>query len=96
MHYSGIVIVSSPARFEESLRGLEALDGLEVHASDPKSGRIVAVQETASLEEQQAALRRIQALPHVTLAAPVYHYVDREDATVPDGAAESGKTKGAI
>lgn len=75
-HYSGIVVFASPAELENCREQLEALPGVEVRHLDAAGGRLVAVQETATLEQQQEGLRRIQRLPAVRLAALVEHRVD--------------------
>ncbi len=76
-HYSGILVLARPADLDLCRAELERLDGIEVHFLYPDSGRIIAVQETATAEEQQDGLRRIQALPSVRSAALVEHRIDR-------------------
>jgi nitrate reductase NapAB chaperone NapD len=75
-HYSGVVVIVPPDRMETCARDLDALAGVEVHYRHPASGRIVAVLETETAEEQLETLQRIHALPDVLVAAPVYHYAD--------------------
>jgi len=88
-HYSGIVVFAAPAELERCREQLEALPGVEVRHLDPAGGRLVAVQETATLEQQQEGLRRIQRLPAVRLAALVEHRVDpAPDPTDPIAAPE--------
>ena len=62
---------------------IASLSGFEVHYCQPDSGRLIVVQETATGDEQQRGLRRLQALPRVKLAALVEHRIDR-------GAGETG------
>lgn len=88
MHYSGILVVSDPRRADDCARGVEALPGIEVHLRYPESGRLIAVQETATAGEQEAGLRRIQALPGVVFAALVHHVIDAETEV------ESGEVQG--
>ncbi len=76
VHYSGIVVIVPPERIEGCARDLDALAGVEVHYRHPESGRIVAVLEGPSADAHVEMLRRIQALPGVLVAAPVYHYLD--------------------
>jgi nitrate reductase NapAB chaperone NapD len=76
MHYSGILVTVKPARFTESVHTLEQLSGIEIFHSDPEKGRIVAVQETSSLKEQETGFSRIGSLPHVLAVELVYHYRD--------------------
>ena len=91
MHYGGILVVTDPALFDLTVASLNSLDGVEVHHTDPEQGRIIAVQESETLPEQEAGLRRIQQLPHVRLAELVVHRVDEPDAVDnPDPQREPG------
>lgn len=76
MHISGILIRTSPKGFGPCAEALAAFDGLEIDRVDEASGSIVAVQETATREEQENALRSIQRLPGVVLAELVCHFID--------------------
>jgi len=78
MHLSSILVVTDPTATQQCARDLEALRGVEVHYLYPESGRIIAVQESSTSEDQEAGLRRIQALERVRLAALVEHRVDPE------------------
>lgn len=81
MNLSGILVVARPERLSAVISELDALPGIEVHQVDEATGRIVVVQEAASLEAEMEGLKRIQATPGVTLAALVYHYFgDETDA----------------
>jgi len=82
-HYSGILVTAGAASLERCREELEALPGVEVHYLYPDSGRLIAVQETETVTQQEEGLRRIQALPTVRIAALVEHRI--EDAP---GAAE--------
>ena len=75
-HYSGILVTTDPVTLDRCRRDLEALPGVEVHFCYPDSGRLIAVQETATAREQEEGLRRIQKLPSVKLAALVEHRVE--------------------
>ncbi|MBW2459858.1 MAG: chaperone NapD [Deltaproteobacteria bacterium] len=76
MHVSGILVVTEPQEMEVCARELEALPGLEVHYQYPDLGRLVVVQETETVQEQEDGLRRIQSLPSVVMAALVEHRID--------------------
>ena len=78
MHLSSILVVTDPQAMQQCARDLEALVGVEVHYLYPDSGRIIAVQEATSSEDQEKGLRRIQALDSVRLAALVEHRVEPE------------------
>jgi len=75
-HYSGILVTADAAALERCRREVEALPGVEVHYLYPDSGRLIAVQETDTVEQQEEGLRRIQALPTVKIAALVEHRIE--------------------
>lgn len=86
MHYSGILVTTRPGEVVECARDLETLAGVEVHFCYPESHRIVAVQETVGVTEQQDGLRRIQALPRVVAAALVEHRIEENEENEEDEA----------
>lgn len=73
---SGLCVTARPADLEAVRAMLDSLPGVEVQASDPARGRLVMTQDCASVEEHQAGLREIQALPGVLTADLVIHYRD--------------------
>jgi nitrate reductase NapD len=76
VHISGILVTTRPDDTAACVEDLATLAGVEVHHREPRSGRIVVVQVSASVEEQEDGLRRIQALPRVVAACLVHHVVD--------------------
>lgn len=82
-HVSGILVYVRPGALARCRADLEALPGVEVHHFDEAGGRLVAVQETATAEEQEEGLRRIQRLAGVRLAALVEHRIDRGEEETP-------------
>ena len=78
---SGLCITARPERLAAVEEMLNERPGLEVHARDPESGRLIAVQECTTVEEHQQRLRELQALPGVLTADLVLHYKDPGDAT---------------
>ena len=80
MHYSGILVATTPAATARVAEAVDALPALEVHYAYPDLGRLVIVQETEHLEAQEQGLRLIQQLPDVLYAELVYHRFDDESA----------------
>jgi nitrate reductase NapD len=76
MNLSGILVIVPPEQIEAATSRLNTLPGVEVHHTDPASGRMVVVQEAESVDEEVAGLSRIKALPGVMLAELVYHYFE--------------------
>jgi len=82
MNYSGILVVFPLDRIEAGIATLNALDGLEVHHSDPATGRIVVVQECESIHDEVDGLKRIKKIPGVILAEMVYHHFEEDPMLV--------------
>ena len=78
MNLSGIVVAVPPSRHEEAITALNAFDHIEVHQSDATSGQIVIVQEAETTQQEINSLKAIKALPMVTYAEMVYHYLAEE------------------
>jgi len=75
MNLSGIAVIVTPEHFAESVEQLNNLSGVEVHHTDPGTGRIVVVQEAENVAAEVEGLKRIKRLPHVVVAEMVYHYL---------------------
>lgn len=73
MNLSGILVVVSPERFDDCIADLGTLPGVEVHNTDPATGRLIVVQEAADVDAEIAGLLAIKARPHVRAADMVYH-----------------------
>ena len=76
MNVSGILVVTSVERLDETATALSALPGVEVHHTDPAGGRLVITQEASSVHEEMDGLKRIKALPHIVLAEMVHHHFE--------------------
>lgn len=92
MHYSGILVRSRPTDLERCAARVEACTGVEVYLTDASSSSLIAVVETETVAQQEAALRAVQDLPGVVTADLVYHYLDEETET---GSAATSQTEGA-
>ncbi len=74
MNLSGILVVVPPERLDACAADLGTLPGVEVHHTDPATGRLIVVQEAADVEAEMAGLLAIKARPHVRAADLVYHH----------------------
>ncbi|MFZ5484655.1 MAG: chaperone NapD [Pseudomonadota bacterium] len=79
MNLSGILVVAKPEWQAQVVAALRDMDQVEVHQVDEATGRIIAVQEAADINEEIAGVKRIKALPHVIVAEMVYHYIADDD-----------------
>ena len=75
MNLSGIVVAVPPNKLNEGILALNAINNIEVHQIDKASGQIVIVQEAENVNQEINGLKIIKALPMVTYAEMVYHYV---------------------
>jgi nitrate reductase NapD len=78
MNLSGILVVVHPDRLADCAADLETLPGVEVHHTDPATGRLIVVQEARDVDAEMAGLNAIKARAHVCSADLVYHYFANE------------------
>ena len=83
---SGLCITARPENLVEIEELLDRRPGLEVHARDPETGKLVAVQECATIAEHRQKLEEVQAIPGVLTADLVMHYQPENEC----GATTSG------
>lgn len=86
---SGLCVTARPEKLEAIETMLSAFPGIEVHARDPRTGRLVVIQERPTLDAHRQGLRSLQALPDVLTAELVFHYQDRDTRNAPDNQGES-------
>ncbi len=88
MNISGIMVTALPEHVAEVAQSLSALQGLEVFQTDVASGKLVVVQEAASVGEEVEGFKRIRAVPHVIAADLVQHYFEDDNElihAIPEG-----------
>ena len=73
---SGLCVTARPEKLDAVEALLNSIPGTAVHARDPHSGRLVVIQEGASIEDHRRGLRELQALPGVLSAELVLHFLD--------------------
>ena len=76
---AGLCVTARPDDLDEVEKLLSARPDLEVHARDDESGRLVVVQERATVRDHRRGLEEIQTLPGVLTAELVVHYADPEN-----------------
>ncbi len=85
MNISAILVTTPRENTQHMIGQLNALDGVEVFHHDSASGKIIAIQEAATINDEIAGLKRIKKLPDIILAEMVEHYFG-EDNTLYVGA----------
>jgi nitrate reductase NapAB chaperone NapD len=75
---AGLCVTVRPDDLDAVEAQLRACPGLEVHARDDVSGRLVVVQECRTDSDHRQSLEKVQALPGVLTADLVVHYSDPE------------------
>lgn len=73
---SGIVVTTTAERLPEVAGALAGLPGVDVRQTDPATGRVIVVQEAASVDGEIEGMRRIQSLPGVVDASLVMHWFE--------------------
>ena len=82
MNISGILVVTAPEHTGVVSEQLDGLTGIDVHYVDAATGRIVITQEAESIRAEVEGLKRIRALPHVTLAEMSYHNFEEDQELI--------------
>jgi nitrate reductase NapAB chaperone NapD len=77
-----------PGHLDEVESVLRGLDWLEIHAREDETGRLIVVQEHATVGGHQEGLRRLQTIPHVLTADLVIHRLMPSDGDRPRAAEE--------
>jgi nitrate reductase NapD len=76
MNLSGVLVIVPPEHLNEVVADLAALQGVDVHHTDPASGRVVVTLEGETVGDEVELLKRVKALAHVALAEMVYHHFE--------------------
>jgi nitrate reductase NapD len=80
LNLSGILVAAQPDDVDAIVAQLNELPGVSVHQRDDETGRVIVVQEAASVQREVEGLKRIKALPKVVFAELVYHYLADDDS----------------
>lgn len=80
MNYSGVLVSAFPGRYDEMLRELDTIEGVEVHQQDPDHNRCIIVIEAPDVTAEVDLFKAVSTLPGVADAALVVH--NFEDAAV--------------
>lgn len=82
MNISGIVVTALPEHVAEVSQSLSALPGLQVYQTDVASGKLVVVQEAASVGEEVEGFKRIRCVTHVIAVDLVQHYFEHDNELI--------------
>jgi nitrate reductase NapAB chaperone NapD len=82
MNISGILVTALPEHVAEVAQSLSNLPGLEVNQTDVASGKLVVVQEAASVGAEVEGFKRIRVLPHVMAVDLVQHYFEHDNELI--------------
>lgn len=93
MNVSGILVVVPAAEMDATIRTLASMAGIDVHHTDPATGRIIVTQEAGSIPEEIEGLKRIQALPQVTLAEMIQHHFE-DDPEILEATSPESRSRG--
>jgi nitrate reductase NapAB chaperone NapD len=82
MNLSGIAVTTHPEWVEQVANALSEIEGMEVFQTDIASGKLVVVQEAASVGAEVEGFNRIRALPHVMAVDLVQHYFEHDNESI--------------
>lgn len=60
MNYSGVLVSAFPGRYDEMLRELDTIEGVEVHQQDPDHNRCIIVIEAPDVTAEVDLLKPFQ------------------------------------
>lgn len=78
---AGLCVTARPVDLDAVEALLSARPDLEVHAREDDSGRLIVVQDRATIRDHRLGLEEIQALPGVLTAELVVHYRNSHRST---------------
>ncbi len=82
MNLSGIAVTAEPEWVESVASVLALMPGVEVFQTDAASGKLVIVQEAASVGDEVTSFKAIRSQPHVIAADLVYHYFEDDNELI--------------
>ncbi|MCU7958427.1 MAG: chaperone NapD [gamma proteobacterium symbiont of Bathyaustriella thionipta] len=74
MNLSTILVISKKESLHEVIDCLNKQTGVDVHHSDPDTGRMIITQEAETIDDEVAGLKRLKKLPNIIYAEMVSHY----------------------
>ena len=63
MNYSGVLVSAFPGRYDEMLRELDTIEGVEVHQQDPDHNRCIIVIEAPDVTAEVDLFKLFLVLP---------------------------------
>lgn len=81
MNYSGVLVSAFPGRYDEMLRELDTIEGVEVHQQDPDRNRCIIVIEAPDVTAEVDLFKAVSTLSGVADVALIVHNFE-DDAVV--------------
>jgi len=78
MNFSGILIFTAPDQTLHCRELICTISGIDVFQYDEATGRIIAVMEADTIEEEIQMLKHVKAVPNVVAAELVYHHFEED------------------
>lgn len=82
MNISGLAVTTRPEWVENVSNALSGFEGVEVFQADIASGKLVVIQEAASVGAEVEGFKRIRTLPHVIAVDLVQHYFEHDNELI--------------
>jgi nitrate reductase NapD len=81
-HISSLIVRAVPQSLDAVKREIEALEGAEIHRSDPL-GKAVVLLETANQGEIADRIRTMESITGVLNVSLIYHHVEEQTGSDP-------------
>jgi len=74
MNLSTILVITKPEHLQNVIKCLNQQAGVDVHHTDPDTGRIIITQEAETIDDEVSGLKQLKKLPHIVYAEMVSHF----------------------
>ncbi|BBF22373.1 chaperone NapD [Sutterella megalosphaeroides] len=76
MNYSSILVVAEEGRLDDAVRAASEIDGVDVHAADPTTRRIVCTIEAENVDEEVRIFELVRRASGVLDVSLIEHRID--------------------
>jgi nitrate reductase NapAB chaperone NapD len=78
VHTTGFLVQVSPSHLPQLISHLDSDHDIEVHLTDPPTGRLIAVLQSEDVATVVGRIEQLRQLPDVLLAEPIYTRCDED------------------
>ena len=78
MNYSAILVIALPGRLEDVAAAVDAIEGVEAHARDPETNRLICTIEAPTTDDEVRLFQSVADLDGVHDVSLIDHRLDLE------------------